>query len=318
MRSALALMAMFLSASLDLPAKPSGESGGNSGSSDRAAAGDSHESGEGSHASGESGSAGGSSSAAPGGGSSGPGPQASNAGGHANSSHPAGQIRMSGERGLARPGVTHSTIPGRTGINRFGREANLSQPRVSRPTSTLHQRGATKGNVLTTRDGKPHEGNWSRNNPANRSRFDRQTQEQVGNWRGRKSDFAEACHRHDDHHRHHHDRNWWHHHCPVIILVDWGFWGWLDGWWYPAWGYDSNYSYYEYDAAIYGFDGLLPDEVIANVQSALQDLGYYPYEVDGIFGPLTQEALARFQHDQGIQVTGAIDPATVAALGLEK
>jgi len=29
-------------------------------------------------------------------------------------------------------------------------------------------------------------------------------------------------------------------------------------------------------------------------------------------------ALARFQRDQGIQVTGAIDPATVAALGLTK
>jgi hypothetical protein len=67
---------------------------------------------------------------------------------------------------------------------------------------------------------------------------------------------------------------------------------------------------------IYGCDGLLPDEIIANVQAELQKLGYYPYEVDGIFGPLTQEAPARFQSDHGIPVTGAIDPQTLAALGL--
>jgi Putative peptidoglycan binding domain len=294
MRSALALVAMILSASVDLPAKPSG-GGGNSGNSDRASASDSRESGEGSFSGSE------------GGGSSGGGTTASASHGSVNIG---GARQSAGERGASR-----SAIPGRTGINRFGHEADLSQPRISRRTTVLHQTGATKGNVLTTRDGKPHDGNWSRNNPANRNRFDRQTQEQIRNWPGRKSDFAEACRRHDDHHRHHHDRNWWRHHCPVIILVDWGFWGWLDGWWYPAWGYDSNYCYYEYDGAIYGLDGLLPDEVVANVQSALQALGYYPYEVDGIFGPVTQEALVRFQRDRDIAVTGAIDPATVAALG---
>src|SRR5215475_1801974 len=63
MRSVLALAAMLLSASLDLPAKPSGGGNGNSGSSDRASASDSHESGEGSYANGESGSTGASASA---------------------------------------------------------------------------------------------------------------------------------------------------------------------------------------------------------------------------------------------------------------
>ena len=90
---------------------------------------------------------------------------------------------------------------------------------------------------------------------------------------GEKSNFPEACHNHNDHHRHHHDRNWWHHHCNAVVLVDWGFWGWSDGWWYPAWGYDPYYSYYEYDGPIYCYDGLLPDEIVASVQSALQDLG---------------------------------------------
>jgi hypothetical protein len=175
---------------------------------------------------------------------------------------------------------------------------------------------ATRDDTFTTRDGRSHEGNWARNNPANRGRFDRQTQDRLRNWQGRKSGWTEACHRHDDHHHHHHNGDWWRQHCPAIILVDLGFWGWSDGWWYPAWGYDPSYSYYEYDAPIYGYDGLPVDEIIANVQAALQDLGYYLYEVDGVFGPLTQEALARFQRDYGVPISGAIEPQTLSALGL--
>jgi len=138
----------------------------------------------------------------------------------------------------------------------------------------------------------------------------------VPAFQGSKSSWAEACHRQTDHHRCNHDRDWWNKRCHTIILVDWGFWGWYDGWWYPAWGYDPSCSYYEYDGPIYGCNDLLPDEIVANVQSELQQLGYFPYEVDGVFGPLTQEALARYQRDAGIQVTGAIDPKTLASLGI--
>ena len=215
-----------------------------------------------------------------------------------------------------RSGIIQRGVPIRPGQAQLGQVAIESQPRISRPTMMLHQSKSTQRNILRTRDGRPHEGNWSRNDPANKDRFGRQTEDRLRNWQGRKSNWTEACHRHDDHHRHHHDHDWWHHHCDVVVLVDWGFWGWSDGWWYPAWGYDPNYSYYEYDGPVYGYDGLLPDEIVANVQSVLQDLGYYPYEVDGVFGPLTQEALARFQRDQGIPITGAIDPQTLSALGL--
>lgn len=236
--------------------------------------------------------------------------------GRVTSSRPAGPSARATERGAIRPGGNQSRVPASTGVNRPRQMEGGDQPRISHKTTVLHQRGANKGNVLRTRDGKAHEGNWARNNPANRHRFDRQTEDKLRNWQGKKSNYVEACRRHNDHHRHHHNRDWWRHHCPVIILVDWGFWGWYDGWWYPAWGYDSDYAYYEYDGPIYGYGGLLPDEIVANVQSALQDLGYYPYEVDGIFGPLTQEALARFQRDSGLTVTGIVDPATVVALGL--
>ena len=40
-------------------------------------------------------------------------------------------------------------------------------------------------------------------------------------------------------------------------------------------GYDPYYSYYDHNSPIHGYDALRPNEVIANVQAALQQLGYY-------------------------------------------
>ena len=99
-------------------------------------------------------------------------------------------------------------------------------------------------------------------------------------------------------------------------MVGGGYWGWWDGWWYPAWGYDPYYSYYEYDGPIYSYNGLAPDEIVANVQRELQRLGYYNDAVDGIFGPSTQDALRRYQRDRQLPITRAIDPDTVEALSL--
>ena len=65
-----------------------------------------------------------------------------------------------------------------------------------------------------------------------------------------------------------------------------------------------------------GTDGLQPDEVIADVQAALQQLGYYVYAVDGVLGPATEAAIANYQRDYGLPVTGAIDPPMVRSLGL--
>ena len=113
-----------------------------------------------------------------------------------------------------------------------------------------------------------------------------------------------------------HDRNWWHNHCDTIVFVTTGCY-FLDGsYWYPAWGYDPLQSYYDYDGPIYTYGDLLPDEVIANVQTALQDTGYYYGEITGSLGVDTRAALANFQRDYGLQITGAIDEGTVEALGL--
>lgn len=218
--------------------------------------------------------------------------------------------------GQNRPGVSRSYISPHSRLPQSNVTGQRSQTSTPGSGTVRPQPGSPPRSVFTTRDGTPHQGTWSRRDPANKSRFDRQTQDTLRNWHGKRPDFTEACRRHDDHHRHHHNRDWWRNHCNAVVLVDWGFWGWSDGWWYPAWGYDAYYSSYEFDGPIYGYDGLLPDEIIANVQRELQRLGYYLYEIDGAFGPVTQEALANYQSDNGLPITGAIDALTLQALGL--
>ena len=113
-----------------------------------------------------------------------------------------------------------------------------------------------------------------------------------------------------------HDRDWWHRHHTRIVLIGGGWYFWNAGFWFPAWGYDPGYSYYPYDGPIYGYNDLPPDQVIANVQAALQEDGYYQGEVDGLLGPLTRAALADYQRDHGLYTTAAIDEPTLDSLGL--
>lgn len=117
--------------------------------------------------------------------------------------------------------------------------------------------------------------------------------------------------------RHHHDRGWWRSHYSRISLFAGGYYYWDNGYWYPAYGYDPYYSTYTYDEPIYGYNDLDPGQVIANVQSALQEQGYYRDAVDGLIGPNTRAALRNFQRDQGLPITAAIDGPTLQALGLD-
>ncbi len=158
--------------------------------------------------------------------------------------------------------------------------------------------------------------NWSHNNQTGKSKLDPQAAIRLRNWRGQRDTLSQALLKNREHHHRHHDHGWWKTHCPAIILIDSGYWAWLDGWWYPAWGYDPYYSDYEYDGPVYSYNGLPPDQVVADVQGALQELGYYPYQVDGVLGELTRAALARYQQDHGLSPTGIIDPPTLQSLGL--
>ena len=112
-----------------------------------------------------------------------------------------------------------------------------------------------------------------------------------------------------------HDRNWWRHNHSRIVFVFGGWYAWNQGYWYPAWGYDPG-AYYAYDGPIYGYNDLPPDQVIANVQSALQQQGYYQGEVDGLLGPQTRAAIAEYQRASGLAETAAIDQPTLESLGM--
>lgn len=113
-----------------------------------------------------------------------------------------------------------------------------------------------------------------------------------------------------------HDHVWWHHHHSHIVFVFGGWYYWNSGYWFPAWGYAPD-SFYAYEGPIYsGSVERDPGDVVANVQSALQEQGYYVGEVDGVLGPLTRAALAQYQQAIDIEPTGAIDEPTLESLGL--
>ena len=159
-----------------------------------------------------------------------------------------------------------------------------------------------------TRTGEAGRGDWSRDG-RNRRGGDR-------DWRSggsRDGNWTEARrHRH----RGRHDRSWWRSRYNRIALFGGGYYYWDNGFWFPAYGYDPYYSTYSYDEPIYGYGDLEPGQVVLNVQTELQRLGYYRYAVDGLMGPATRAALAAFQQDNGLAITSAIDGPTLSTLGL--
>ena len=113
-----------------------------------------------------------------------------------------------------------------------------------------------------------------------------------------------------------HDRYWYTNHYDRVVVVGGGYYYWDGGYWYPAWGYDPVYTGYVYDGPIYSYDNLPPDQVIVNVQTQLQDEGYYTGEVDGQLGQQTRDAIGAYQADHDLEVTSAVDEPTVESLGL--
>jgi hypothetical protein len=114
-----------------------------------------------------------------------------------------------------------------------------------------------------------------------------------------------------------HDHGWYRSHYNRVELIGGGYYYWNNGYWYPAWGYSPSAEYYAYDGPIYvGHRAEPPDQVIADVQAELQEMGYYQGEVDGLLGPMTREALTAYQADQGLTPTAAIDEPTLDSLGM--
>jgi His-Xaa-Ser repeat protein HxsA len=121
----------------------------------------------------------------------------------------------------------------------------------------------------------------------------------------------------------------------------------LDPWYYPYYAYDYypyddygynpyDYSYgnpYDYSANPYDYYSYSPynnddqsgyadsgqsagNTTVSAVQSELAKLGYYNGEIDGTLGDETEAALARYQEDSDLSVTGTVDAATLQSLGI--
>lgn len=56
--------------------------------------------------------------------------------------------------------------------------------------------------------------------------------------------------------------------------------------------------------------------VVASVQAELLDRGYNPGPADGVMGSRTRSAIAEFQNDRGLSVTGTINSSLLSALDL--
>ena len=55
---------------------------------------------------------------------------------------------------------------------------------------------------------------------------------------------------------------------------------------------------------------------VFNTQKKLQELGYNPGPLDGIWGSKTKRALKRFQRDKSLSMTGKLDSITKEKLGM--
>src|SRR5262245_9741735 len=134
-----------------------------------------------------------------------------------------------------------------------------------------------------------------------------------------------------------HDANWhndWDRrhahfdHNRFFVFID-GFWCGLDAGYFP-WDYlpyypNDYYPYdyytdvdpYDYSDANYNIDPADSAEV-QSVQMQLARLGYYNGSIDGIFGPSTRDAVAKYQIANQLNVTGSLSPDTLQSLGLQQ
>jgi hypothetical protein len=138
-----------------------------------------------------------------------------------------------------------------------------------------------------------------------------------------------------DHIAERHDANWhgdWdrrhaHFFHNRFFVFDDGFWFGLDDGFFP-WDY---YPYYAYDYYPYDYYTDVPpndntetayngvpvaDPTVQAVQTQLTQLGYYNGPVDGIYGPATRDAVAKYQIAKNLKVTGSLSPDMLQSLGL--
>jgi hypothetical protein len=186
--------------------------------------------------------------------------------------------------------VRPTTASGRQG-NRSAsagtRGPQTSRSPVARPTD---RRPAIAGTHIFAR----HDNNWHRD------------------WDHRGPHFAHG--------------HWWCFDGDAWIGLDAGFYPWD---YYPYYAFDYYpYDYYPgyygeveqeyYDAGVSASVDQTPDPNVTAVQSDLTKLGYFHGEIDGLFGRQTRDAVARYQTDQQLPVTGTLTTETLQSLGVQK
>ena len=181
-------------------------------------------------------------------------------------------------------------------------------------TATISDQNAAKGKFAKNKPLKPQHFNLPKQpNTAKAPRVKFQQGRRIAgsqNWQGQQYKVFR------NYKSEWHDQNWWRGHYRNNITFVFGApYYWNAGYWFPAWGYNPN-AYYAWDGPIYAYNRLPPDQVIANVQAALQQQGYYRGEVDGLIGPLTRGAIADYQRDHGLYTTSTIDQPTLQSLGM--
>jgi hypothetical protein len=137
-----------------------------------------------------------------------------------------------------------------------------------------------------------------------------------------------------------HDANWhrdWDRrrvhfdHDRFFVFID-GFWCGLDADFFP-WDYFPYYAYdyypYDYyypgDSADQGpyyqeaySNTTMRDPTVNAVQGELAQLGYYNGPIDGIYGRLTRDAVAKYQIARKLDVSGNLSVQTLQSLGLPR
>jgi peptidoglycan hydrolase-like protein with peptidoglycan-binding domain len=68
--------------------------------------------------------------------------------------------------------------------------------------------------------------------------------------------------------------------------------------------------------SVLSYSQALSSGVMAMIQEKLQQAGVYAGRADGVWGPESQAALERFQQTRNLQVTGQLNQATAATLGI--
>lgn len=126
-------------------------------------------------------------------------------------------------------------------------------------------------------------------------------------------------HGHDSHHDSHYDS---HYHSYPRSSFTLSF-----GTGYAGRGYyygppNVPYYYSRPEVRYYATRTLVPREyyrsysVELSVQRELANRGYYHGYIDGAIGPQSRSAIARYQQDHGLYVTGTINSSLLSSLGL--